>query len=61
MKVLDMSVQHGREMYIIALEHAIRTIEICQIDGSDPSEVLKSKLNRERAELNELEAEACND
>lgn len=49
---------HGRTMYIMALEHSINMFELA---GDGALESLKTRLDQEKVELQEIEAEACND
>lgn len=49
---------HGRTMYLQGLEHAINMFEIA---GEDALKLLKERLETEKTELREIEAESCND
>lgn len=47
--IFDITHEHGRQMYILGLEHAINTIEI--LGEEDGLEHLKDKLKQEKEEL----------
>lgn len=45
MNIFDITKRHGRDMYMLALEHAISMIEIA---GDDALDILKKKLEEEK-------------
>lgn len=45
MNIFDITKRHGRDMYMLALEHAISMIEIA---GEDALQILKNKLEEEK-------------
>lgn len=45
MNIIEIAHEHGKQMYILALEHAISMIEIA---GDDALEILKKKLEEEK-------------
>lgn len=52
--ILDITHSHGREMYIIGVEHAVRMIEVL---GDEALENLKAKIETERKELEDERAQ----
>jgi hypothetical protein len=46
MNIFDITKRHGKDMYMLALEHAISMIEIA---GDDALEILKNRLEEEKA------------
>ena len=53
--ILDITHNHGREMYIIALEHSVRTMEVLPAD--EALKHLKEKIAIERKELDDERAQ----
>lgn len=49
---------HGQRMYVSGLRHAI---DLIGIDAEKGLAMVKERLEQENAELEEMEAEACND
>ena len=45
MNIFDITKRHGKDMYMLALEHAISMIEIA---GEDALDILKNKLEEEK-------------
>ncbi len=53
--ILDIGHNHGREMYIIGIEHAVRMMEVLPAD--EALENLKAKIATERKELDDERAQ----
>lgn len=45
MSIFDITKRHGRDMYMLALEHAISMIEIA---GDEAIDILKNELESEK-------------
>lgn len=52
MNLIDITSKHGREMYIIALKHAV---EMFQIAGEDALPKLKNRIKEVEQEIKEIE------
>lgn len=53
--ILDITHNHGREMYIIGIEHAVRMIEV--LGGEKALEHLTVKVEKEKKELQDERAQ----
>lgn len=56
--ILDITTDHGKKMYILALEHAISTIEVR--GEEDGLEHLKDNLKQEKKELEDEQGKRTN-
>lgn len=54
MDILDIRI-HGQKMYVLALQYAIEMLELGATGGVDVLPQLRSKLEAEKLELDELE------
>lgn len=53
--IIDITHNHGREMYILALQHAVNTLEM--LPAEQALTMLKEKVETERKELEDERAQ----